>query len=60
MTDSTVTTPPARKSIGMDMIPPYTVYVDGAPVATHATEEEADELYAQLRVTHLGKLNPAV
>ena len=58
MADSTVTTSPARKSIGMDMIPPYTVYVDSVPVATHVTEEEAEDHYAQLRVSHLGKMQP--
>lgn len=42
----------------MDMIPPYTVYVDGVPVATHVTEEEAEDHYAQLRVSHLGKMQP--
>jgi len=52
MADPTVTTLPAGKSIGMDMVPPFAVYVDGQKVAEHATEEEADALYTQLRATH--------
>ena len=47
--------PAPRKNIGMAMIPPYTVYADGVPVATYATEEEAEDHYARLRVSHLGK-----
>lgn len=58
MAESTVPTLPARKSISMDMVPPFAVYVDGRKVAEHATEEEAEDLYAQLRVSHLGKVNP--
>jgi len=53
MADQTVTTPPATKSIGMDMVPPFAVYVDGQKVAEHATEAEADDLYAQLRARHM-------
>ena len=44
-----------KKSIGMAMVPPYTVYVDGVEVATYPTEEEAEEHYARLRASHLGK-----
>jgi hypothetical protein len=46
-----------KKSLYMDMVPPFAVYVDNKKVTDHATEEEAEELYAQLRVTHLGKAN---
>ena len=35
--------------IGMDMVPPFAVYADGVVIATHDTEEQADECYARLR-----------
>ena len=47
------TTP--RKNICMSMIQPFTVYADGVPVATYETEQEAEDHYARLRVSHLGK-----
>ena len=34
-----------RKTVGMDLMPPYTVYVDGEPVATFNTEQDACELF---------------
>ncbi len=63
MADTTVPTPATeglrkRKTIGMDMVPPYRVYVDELMVAEYETEEEADVHYAQLRVSHLGKPSP--
>ena len=45
-----------KRTIAMDMFPPFAVYVDGKLVAEHATEASADILYAQLRVTHLSQL----
>ena len=33
----------------MDMVPPYAVYANGVMVATHDTEEQAEECYARLR-----------
>lgn len=35
--------------IGMDMIPPYGVYVDGVEVATYESKELAEAHYAELR-----------
>lgn len=37
-----------RKTVGMDMTPPYSVYVDGEAVATLSTEQEACELFNKL------------
>ena len=37
-----------RKTIGMDMVPPYAVYVDGDEVAEFETEREAGDLFNQL------------
>ena len=37
-----------RKTIGMDMVPPYAVYVDGDEVAVFETEREAGELFNKL------------
>lgn len=34
--------------VGMDMQPPYSVYVDGLEVAQHKSESEASALYNQL------------
>ena len=40
--------------IGMDMRPPYGVYVDGVEVARHKTESEAGALFDQLA----GRVHP--
>lgn len=37
-----------RKTVGMDMEPPYSVYLDGDVVATFSTEQEACELFNKL------------
>jgi hypothetical protein len=37
-------------SIGMSMIAPYSVFLNGEEIAIYSTEEEAEEHYAQLRV----------
>ena len=37
------------RGIGMDMIPPFAVWADGVLVATHDTEEQAEDCYARLR-----------
>lgn len=44
-----------RKSICMDMAPPFRLYVDGRMVAEYATEDEAEIHYQKLRKSHLGK-----
>jgi len=39
---------PAQR-IGMDMVPPYSVYIDGNCVAEYDTEEEASKHFNRLR-----------
>lgn len=44
-----VTTPDTRKGIFVSHIPPYVVFADGVLVSEHATEEEAEDHFAQLK-----------
>ena len=37
------------KTIGMDMVYPYCVYVNGEQIAQFETEEEANKYYDELR-----------
>lgn len=38
-----------RRTIGMDMVAPYGVYLNGELVAEHSTEKEAESLFDALR-----------
>lgn len=35
-------------TVGMDMVPPYAVYLNGEVVATHDSEHAANELFNKL------------
>lgn len=43
-----------RKTIGMDMVPPYGVYLDGVQVAQYDTESEARAHYSRFAVRNGG------
>lgn len=49
------TTPKQAATVGMDMVPPYAVYIDGKEVARHATECEARALCNELAGRNPGK-----
>jgi hypothetical protein len=41
--------PTRRRTIGMDMVAPYGVYLNGKLMAEHSTEKEAASLFDALR-----------
>lgn len=41
---------PSPRTVGMDMVPPYGVYVDGVQVAQCDTESEASAYYSRFAV----------
>jgi hypothetical protein len=47
-----------RKTIGMDMVPPYGVYLDGVQVAQYDTESEARVHYGRFAVRDGGPTPP--
>jgi hypothetical protein len=49
MDNETVTTPDTRNGLFVSHVPPYVVFADGVLVGEHATEEDAEDHFEQLR-----------
>lgn len=50
--------PLSCSTVGMDMLPPYAVYLNGEVVATHANEQAANELFNKLAGRHAESTPP--